>query len=322
MDYEYTFDAAVDYEYDQVNGMDLRDRNGPSFLEVSASFGPWAGVEWDIDFDSNYWIALRLLQRQLHGCNEDNIFREVPDAHLCICLMTDAPYPGLLERAKTDLVRVQKGLQQAAYEQLRFPSQNRKKDKIRKRVVFKFGVSDAGAKDFFLAWTHFACCMGRYDATSLASNLLKPFVKVVKTSEQLFAALGGLAMKHKDGGAQVAVVKGVLTGQFQPDSASSPDVGHVVIVIDSPSCATVRIGFRSNKILTIPRNCVSINRVSLVYNVDQQHVRCSAPRSELQDGIVLAALQEVAAAACSKLCLPDSYNGWAQTDIEYENSIV
>ena len=61
MDYECTFDADVDYEYDQANGMDLRDTKGPSFLEVSASFGPWAGVEWDIDFDSNYWIALRLL---------------------------------------------------------------------------------------------------------------------------------------------------------------------------------------------------------------------------------------------------------------------
>ena len=88
------------------------------------------------------------------------------------------------------------------------------------------------------------------------------------------------------------MVKGVLTRQFQPpqsDSASCPGVGHAVIVIDSPSCATVRIGFCSNKILTIPQNCVSINRVSLVYNVDQQHVRCSAPRSELQDGIVLAA---------------------------------
>ena len=108
--------AKSQFGFRTVIGLLLRDRNGPSFLEVSASFGPWAGVEWDIDFDSNYWIALRLLQRQLHGCNEDNIFREVPDAHLCICLMTDAPYPGLLERAKTDLVRVQKGLQQAAYE--------------------------------------------------------------------------------------------------------------------------------------------------------------------------------------------------------------
>ena len=124
------------------------------------------------------------------------------------------------------------------------------------------------------------------------------------------------------------MVKGVLTRQFQPpqsDSASCPDVGHAVIVIDSPSCAIVRIGFRSNcntsKILTIPRNCVSINRVNLIYDVDQQHVRCSAPRSELQDGIVLAALQDVATAACSRFCLPDSYNGWAQTGIGYENSI-
>ena len=43
VDYECSFDAAVDYEYGQVNGMDLRDCNGPS-----------SG----------------LLQEHLHGCNK------------------------------------------------------------------------------------------------------------------------------------------------------------------------------------------------------------------------------------------------------------
>ena len=106
-------------------------------------------------------------------------------------------FPGYCTEPRQILrARVQKGLQQATYEQLRFPSQNRKKAKIRKRVVFTFGVSDAGAKEFFLAWTHFACCMGRYDDSSLANNLLKPFefLKVVRTPKQLFAALDGMAM--------------------------------------------------------------------------------------------------------------------------------
>ena len=94
---------------------------------------------------------------------------------------------------------------------------------IYKCVVFNFGVSDAGAKVFFLVWTHFTCCMGRYDATSLANNLLKPFLKVVQTLEQPFTVLGGLAMKHKGRGAQVVVVRAVFTRQFQPDSMSCPE---------------------------------------------------------------------------------------------------
>ena len=68
------------------------------------------------------------------AATSDTEFREVPDAqcHLCICLMVDAPFPRLLHQAQTDLAHacVQKGLQQAAYEQLRFPSQNRKRTRF------------------------------------------------------------------------------------------------------------------------------------------------------------------------------------------------
>ena len=50
----------------------------------------------------------------------------------------------------------------------------------------------------------------RGSAQLVLKNIMKPYQKTIKTTEQLFAALGGMPEKASGGNAQVSVVKGKL----------------------------------------------------------------------------------------------------------------
>lgn len=44
----YAWDADEDYEFDQIDGIDVQEPPIGTRLEVSVSHGHWSGVVWDI----------------------------------------------------------------------------------------------------------------------------------------------------------------------------------------------------------------------------------------------------------------------------------
>ena len=164
---------------------------------------------WDIGLLENYWSSLRLLVQFASGTDED--------LHRLVPLMREAPSSKpWVERAHRDLKRVQKGLRTACQDQLRYPKQSRSGDKIRKDISVVYGASEDAAKDFLASWTRFASGRGhvskwvRGSAQLVLKNIMKPYQKTIKTTEQLFAALGGMPKKASGENAQVSVVKGKL----------------------------------------------------------------------------------------------------------------
>ena len=104
----------------------------------------------------------------------------------------------------------------ACQDQLRYLKQSWSGDKIRKDISVVYGTSEDAAKDFLAAWTRFAsgrghvCKWVRGSAQLDVKNMIKPYQKTIKTTEQLFAALGGMPEKASGDNAQVSVVKGKL----------------------------------------------------------------------------------------------------------------
>ena len=82
-DYTYAWDADEDYEFDQIDGIDVQELPVGTQLEVSVSHGPWSGVVWDIGLLENYWSSLRLLVQFASGTDED--------LHRLVPLMREAP---------------------------------------------------------------------------------------------------------------------------------------------------------------------------------------------------------------------------------------
>ena len=82
-DYTYAWDADEDYEFDQIDGIDVQELPVGTQLEVSVSHGHWSGDVWDIGLLENYWSSLRLLVQFASGTDED--------LHRLVPLMREAP---------------------------------------------------------------------------------------------------------------------------------------------------------------------------------------------------------------------------------------
>ena len=76
-------------------------------------------------------------------------------------------------------------------------------------------------------------------------------------------------------------------------------------------------------ILTVLRAQVRIHHVNLRYNTQNQNLGVRFSRTELSEGPVLAALmiRDLVHRIEGQLALPEAYDGWAETLIEYKAHI-
>ena len=242
------YDGAEDYLFTSVVGVDVQTTPGVAQLEVTTQGGPWGGWIWSIDWATNYWIALEALIRYKAKKNE-------PPISLMVPLTSDTPSFTLIQRANSEIRRVQLGLSLDSKADLRYPEESRERnraDRMDRNLTARFGVSRETAKDFMLAFGR-ALHSDNFRVSVLNSNILKPFRKTLHSTLLLYVVFGSLPEKRgKDveptcNQVQVAVIRGTMvktpTGVDEDDPQGWPVEGSEVVVLDAPSNQNYRLGY-------------------------------------------------------------------------------
>ena len=309
------YDGAADYLFTSVVGVDVQTTPGVAQLEVTTQGGPWGGWIWSIDWATNYWIALEALIRYKAKKNE-------PPISLMVPLTSDTPSFTLIQRANSEIRRVQFGLSLDSKAHLRYPEESRERnrsERMDRNLTARFGVSRETAKDFMLAFGR-ALHSDNFRVSVLNSNILKPFRKTLHSTLLLYVVFGSLPEKRgKDveptcNQVQVAVIRGTMvktpTGVDEDDPQGWPVEGSEVVVLDAPSNQSYRLGY-DDVIVVVPRDSVKVNKMVLKYNPAVQHVTMAFSRKEIEkDGVLHMELMQLSARAAGMLFLPENYNGW------------
>ena len=255
---------------------------GVAQLEVTTQGGPWGGWIWSIDWAANYWIAIEALIRYMTLYKAKN---NEPPISLMVPLTSDTPSFTLIQRANSEIRRVQLGLSLDSKADLRYPEESRERnrsERMDRNLTARFGVSRETAKDFMLAFGR-ALHSDNFRVSVLNSNILKPFRKTLHSTLLLYVVFGSLPEKRgKDveptcNQVQVAVIRGTMvktpTGVDEDDPQGWPVEGSEVVVLDAPSISSqsYRLGY-DDIIVVVPRDSVKVNKMVLKFNPAVQHV--------------------------------------------------
>ena len=113
-------------------------------------------------------------------------------------LTSDTPSFTLIQRANSEIRRVQFGLSLDSKADLRYPEESRERnrsERMDRNLTARFGVSRETAKDFMLAFGR-ALHSDSFRVSVLPNNIVKPFYKTLHSTLLLYVVFGSLPEKR------------------------------------------------------------------------------------------------------------------------------